>query len=571
MARFKSRPKPQTLSKMRRMLDFGNGSMGLEAAQGSMPLALVNPHIRGTGEKVNMMCFINSTLQLLAASKVCREHCKEATGPVAQILQHVNARDDTGTKKAMDNLLTHVPKRLFPIGNKGCAMEFMTWSVDKLGLGDVRSAVTRTVTEQKCLTCKAAKYSTSGNHGYDDATCEVTVKGDITKRPLARRYNVRVQQCWENNCPSTHVAGPGNRVQFREILYYGTVVIFRWGTHNDAVCLQKQIGLLTADRLFSDFQVIQYRLCAYTVFYNDSKHYKTFRFENEALYCCDDCRITEVAHDFSKPVGQCVMALYERGICEYGSSLPTMPCGARHLEFSRNENPKRKWVKVHGDGFCWIYAFLVAISLLSQEDFPKGDLGFECAPSKQAISLSTSLAPCAFFPDARFSAPQFVNGKYSASGTEGGHSQFRRLFARIRPKFRFFVLDPTHTWIRYAAFLGGVHHELPDEIMRLFGPADPPCAHVLEYDASAPQLKMVFAADEVDHDANNILCLNTDVVVCWATENHFNALSPGSPADPEVTRLFPLLLDEPSRVPELFPLEEPDAASSFSDGLGIMN
>jgi hypothetical protein len=448
-------------------------------------------------------------------------------------------------------------------------MEFMTWSVDKLGLGRERTAVTRTVTEQICLTCNAVTHTTSGNYGYNDATCEVTVKDDITGGDFAQTHNVREQDCWQSNCDSKRLGAAPNRVRFRETCYYGTVVIFRWGTLNRAVRLQKQVMLNTVNRYFTKLQRVKYRLRAYTVFFNDSEHYKTFRFENENLYCCDDSRISQVSHDFSKPVGQCVMALYERSICAYIPFLSAMPACPRRPALPRNDGQSRKWVKVHGDGFCWIYAFLVAVTLLCQQDFPNGDSG-SGAPSQRAIQLSRALAPYAFRQDIQFRIPQFDNDRCTGPGTYGGHHHFTRLLARIRPSFRFFVLDPTHKWIRYAAFLEGAY-TFADEIMRLFEPATSPHSHILEHKTGVPQLKMVFSAEDHTSEGNTILCLNTDVVICWAREDHFNALSPGSRADAAVTRFVKSLAQQPSRVPELFPLNECDNNISWSDGFGIVN
>ena len=563
----KPRARFRTLSVSK--LDFGHASKGLRRVPIKMPLALANPHKRATGQKVTMMCYINATLQLLAASKVCSEHSAHAKGPIAKILQCLHSCDDLRTKQAMDDLLAHLPKRLFPTGQKGCAMEFMTWSVNNLGLGSVPSAVTRTVTEQKCHRCKTEKYTTTQSYGYNDATCEVTVKGNITSGDLAQRYDYRTQQCWDSNCPSTRLGVAANRVRFRENLYYGTVVVFRWGAHNHAVRLQKQVPLMTANRNFTKWQKAQYRLRAYTVFSNEGDHYKTFVFKNEILYCCDDSRIYRVSHDFSNPVGLCVLALYERGVGAYSSFLSAMPARPSRPALPRTENQPRTWIKVHGDGFCWIYAFLVAVTLLCQQDFPKGDNG-RLPPSPRAIQLSNSVAPYAFSPDFQLKLPKFVNGILHDPGTYGGHRHFRRLLARIRPSFRFFVLDPTHTWIRYAAISEG-QRDLPDEIMCLFKRAQAPCSHILEHDPDASQIKMVFAADRVDRNGKNIICKNTDVVVCWAHSSHFNALSPGSRADPSVTRFVNTLTEEPSRVPDEFPLNECDDETRYSDQFYIVD
>ena len=557
--RSRTKAGPPSISK----LDFGNETKGLRTSAASIPLALANPHISATGQMLNMVCYINSTLQLLAASNVCRARCTQATGPIAKVLQCIHACDDMSTKTAMDDLLCRLPKNKFPSGEKGCAMEFMTWSVNNLGLREVRSAVTRTVTEQICLTCNASNYTISNNDGFIDGTCEVTVKGNITDNNLAQSYDIRTQQCWLSNCHSMQLRDRPNQVRFREILYYGTVVIFRWGSHDNVVRLQKQMMLQTANRDLTESQRVQYRLRAYTLFFNDNEHYKTFRFANERLYCCDDSRISQVSHDFSQPVGQCVMALYERRMYAHVPFLSAMPA------LSSNHDQSREWVKVHGDGFCWIYAFLVGITMLCQDDFPNGNSGCG-APSPRAVQLSRLLAPYAFHQDEQFRIPRFVTGRCSVPGTYGGHHHFRRLLARIRPTFRFFVLDATHKWIRYAAFLEGAH-PFPVEIMRLFTPALSPYSHIFEHDTRVPQLKLVFSAEDLTSDGNSILCLNTDVVICWATDDHFNALSPGSRADPVVTRFLELLVDEPSRIAELFPLEDSVNKITWDNGLGIVD
>ena len=82
---------------------------------------------------------------------------------------------------------------------------------------------------------------------------------------------------------------------------------------------------------------------------------------------------------------------------------------------------------------------------------------------------------------------------------------------------------------------------------------------------------MVFAADRVDRNGKNIICKNTDVVVCWAHSSHFNALSPGSRADPSVTRFVNTLTEEPSHVPDEFPLNECDDETHYSDQFYIVD
>lgn len=593
------------------------------------PLPLSNSHIYAPGKQATLLCYINSTLQLLESSKVCLEYCKHENGKVAQMLQCLHARDSLGTKKAMDTLISHLDKDKFPVGQTGCAMEFMSWCVQELGLNNIRPAVTRIVTEQICMTCKAVKFSTSDNNGYDDAMCEVNLIGDVAEAGVDQDYNVRRQQCWQNNVHKKKLCPSQNQMRFREIHYYGTVVIFRWGTHQkNPVCLQRQIRLITANATFTDSRVCTYCLRAYTVFYQKNKHYKTFRFVNGLLYCCDDSSIRVTHCDFSKPVGRCVMAIYDRAnfdnnasvpviatcakkvpigsgerfvsknICSqvfsktstkspFKDSLPNLPKCARKLVFhndntslsaplknakkttwSSEHNFARKWVCVHGDGFCWIYAFLVAIGALHQGDFPNGDYGFGCSPSEKAIRLSKALAPLAFAPERYEGPPRFEHGNYVAYGTEGGHRHFCRLFARIRPSFRFFVLDQNHVRIKYAALLE-VEHTLPNEIMKLFGPAPLPCAHVLEYasDGAAP-LKLIFSAERYPRQeagVASILCQETDVVVCWANAKHFNALSPGSNVDPNVARLLKALTERPTGVAELFPLEEPEDKSDYDN------
>ena len=638
----------RTTSTMKRHQNSGYGSKGLGGPSLPMPLPLGNPHICVTGKLVKRVCYINSTLQLLAASTICVECCKRVNGPVPRMLRYLHARDSVGAKTTMDVLISCLPERLFSIGNNGCAMEFMTWCIKELQLNSVSHAVTRTITEQICLTCHATKLTKSGNNGYDDASCEVNLTGDVDdladevgKSNAKLCYRVRQQLCWQGNVHTMQVDSARNEVRFRDIHYYGTVVIFRWGNRQQhAVRLKKELGLMTANPTFTKLQCLQYRLRAYTVFFPRYKHYKTFRFENGILYCCDDSHISQVTHDFCKPVGRCVMAIYDRDNSGKNSSAastsarklkvsndgdnsvwnnspPTLPMSARKLNFVndgdnavRNCGPsalpasaskaklakcddyfdKNTWpptlstgaskpslfsrnhsartsIRVHGDGFCWIYAFLVAIGGLHQEDFPNGDNGFGRAPSKLAIKWSTALAPHAFPPNHRCKMPQFVNGEYSDYGDEGGHTHFHRLFARIRPHFRFFVLDRCRVKIRFAALLKG-QHKLPNDIMRLFKPGYGTFDHVLEYhsDANRVKLKMVFSADERNNDGSSIFCQDTDVLVYWVNRKHFNALAPGSAPDRRVTKLLRVLNENPGCVPDMFPLHEwIDDSSSDTD------
>ena len=111
----------------------------------------------------------------------------------------------------------------------------------------------------------------------------------------------------------------------------------------------------------------------------------------------------------------------------------------------------RQWTKVHGDGFCWIYAFLVATGFLTEIDFPHGDSG-SCPPSPKASKLSHALAPHAFENPVCLVMPRFESGSLDTFGTYGGAPQFMQLLKQIQPRFRFFVLDQTRTWIKFAAF-----------------------------------------------------------------------------------------------------------------------
>ena len=114
-------------------------------------------------------------------------------------------------------------------------------------------------------------------------------------------------------------------------------------------------------------------------------------------------------------------------------------------------------------------------------------------------------------------------------------------------------------------------HDLPDEIMCLFKRAQTPCSHILEHDPDASEIKIVFVANGVDDDDKNTICKNTDVIVCWSHTCHFNELSPGSRADPLVTRFVNTLVKEPSRVPNVFPLNECDDETHYSDQFYIVD
>ena len=237
----------------------------------------------------------------------------------------------------------------------------------------------------------------------------------------------------------------------------------------------------------------------------------------------------------------------------------------------------RTWTKVHGDGFCWLYAFLVGAGVLTRHDFPNGDAG-QHPPSEKAVQLSRALAPHAF----RISShcvPQFVNGRLRTSGTYGGHGHFENLLSRIQPSCRFFVLDETRAWIKCAIICKTNQSQLHSnehqsrrpqqsrgiEILSLCRRS----GNVMRYDYDGPsvsaRIKFLFAGDAAVANDDYVVCNDTDVVICWASTNHFNALSAALPPDQAIQKFLSIAVNYPHRIAELYPESDSDSSTGNDD------
>ena len=390
--------------------------------------------------------------------------------------------------------------------------------------------------------------------------CEVTVHGDNFAGLYKNAFASRNQHCWRGNkCPSSTKREP-NRVCFRETRIHGELVIYRWQASGN-VLLQNRVYLTTAGGTLRKVQQREYRLCGFTVFHNCNKHYTTHSFVYGKHYICDDAKIRASRHDFAKVVQGCVMAIYERceniDICKGDTNLRSVVAvgitpdkllakksaayfssrlaSTTSVQRTAARN-RRKWIQVHGDGFCWVYAFLVAAGFLTQIDFPNGDNG-NSPPTGKAIELSRALAPHAFH-DPRFcSHPRFRGGNLFEVGTYGCVNNFFELMKKIKPAFRFFLLDETRTWIKFAA--GSNEPRRPQESLACepLNRTNPEInlssqsannGPFWRYDYEHTQrIQFIQLAADIPTAGAYVLCKNTDVVTCWASSDHFNALSPG--------------------------------------------
>ena len=144
--------------------------------------------------------------------------------------------------------------------------------------------------------------------------------------------------------------------------------------------------------------VIKYRLCGFTVFESSTRHYITYRYVLGKLYCCDDYDIYTSNHmlTFSTADKRCVMVIYEM-VDVNNEVVRAQDVSKRHSKCSHKDSVDKRgnrhvpipslisttvtmsvkpsaltgnglphhWTAVHGDGFCWIYAFLVAVGILN--------------------------------------------------------------------------------------------------------------------------------------------------------------------------------------------------------------
>ena len=236
----------------------------------------------------------------------------------------------------------------------------------------------------------------------------------------------------------------------------------------------------------------------------------------------------------------------------------------------RSQNDRiYRWTQVHGDGFCWVYAFLIATGLLKDDDFPNGDNGRN-PPSDKAIKASRALAPYAF-TDSPCNFPKFKNGIRTEMGTYGGYCHFKNMLNRMRPGFRFFVLDKTRQWIDCAivARHDKIHQtgsspkqitvaeretKITDLCVNTRGFPNLLCYEYEYWSGNAgPRVKLIFDQTVVRLDGKWVKYHPSDAVIYWASDNHFNALARVDPPDKTAEVFVQTALDEPQKNATLFP------------------
>ena len=340
-------------------------------------------------------------------------------------------------------------------------------------------------------------------------------------------------------------------------------MIYRWAHGSGPICLQNIIDLTakaSSDRV--QWEHCKYRLCGFTVFHDLINHYTTYRFILGQQYHCNDNHVSLSCHSltFGKNVNEhCVMAVYEKiGVVSHSLGY----------ERIRSTSYDRLWTAVHGDGFCWIYAFLVSTGLLNGEDFPHGNDAVG-PPSCTATELANAIVSYAFLDGTPFTKPKYGDKNISTMGTFGGAPHFINLLERIRPACRFFILDGTHTYIRRAFILkdgytnDAVMHSQQDFIPTAHGVnlrslcerRGGDSEHLLEYDrqyGDMPQLKLSRSPNNGMRNDEYVLLRDTDAVVCWQSTVHFNALSRPQP-DPTVKLFVNTIMNCPEQVDDLFP------------------
>ena len=592
-------------SKLRKRLTFssseGEDIQIFSKLSHDVPPRMHNPYNSVKHGSVWNMCYINAVLQLLASSDVCINQCNNnAKGSVANVLSSMRA-GLLFSESNMDCLLSHDvfrgDKRKFIIGEPNCAIEFMNWCVEEIQLHYNPRAITHTQIEQICTTCKRVSLVEVKGGPYDrgNGTCIVLASGNITDDT---EFDDRIQDCWGNNCPSVNSLSE-NVVRFREIRLHGEVVIYRW----NAPCVQLQLRkhiCLTVNTQCNNRKQRKYRLCGFTVFETLKRHYITYRYVLDKLYCCDDYDIYISNHmlAFSTADKRCVMAIYEM-IDVKNEAAESQVLSKRHSEFLSKVCPSKRrnrhvaipplmstrakpsvitgdglenhWTAVHGDGFCWIYAFLVAVGILKSSDFPHGN-ATSGPPSARAVKLSRAVAPFAFRTCDDIMFPEYENGKLESLGTFGGAPQFMRLLERIRPPFRFFILDHTHTWVKRALVVKEPrNNDVPlvfnhgTDLTSLYG-TFVSNTYAVDYASGhgAQPLQMVYDVTTTlpRHD-KYVVYDDTDVVICWESERHFNALSRPSP-ESATASFLDSILRSPELVPELFPLSN-DTTYAYRD------
>lgn len=184
-----------------------------------------------------------------------------------------------------------------------------------------------------------------------------------------------------------------------------------------------------------------------------------------------------------------------------------------------NSNPK-----VHGDGFCWAYAFLVAFGLLDSSDFPHGDAGSK-APSRKATNLALALATVAFSSD-NWNPPRFSSSGEPEQGTWGGVGTLLAAYIRLRPLGRLIFLGPEKKYIRTMYTPKTRQQVDPKQRLKDGWSAN---GSVGIYDCrcdlrSDDKIQLVTTGQPVSGRSENLR--NDDAVMYWAPEDvHWNALA----------------------------------------------
>ena len=565
-------------SKLRKCLEFSSPTQQNTCAsamsrvptlpvnsRSNMPPRMPNPYKRKHVPITNM-CYINSTLQLLASSNFCTHQCMNIEGPVAGIL--LSIWNGSCPQSKMDQLLAHSvfrgDNKLFTLGMENCAIEFMNWCVEQLKLNHNTSAITQTLVKQTCLSCKRTWFTSctaGGPRGLGNGSCILSVRGNITDHG---KIQLRVQGCRHQADCGSSIVSTQNMVQFQEMYMHGEVVIYRWAHGSGPICLQNIIDLTAkASGDYVQWQHCKYRLCGFTVFHDLINHYTTYRYISGHQYHCNDNQVSLSCHSltFGKNANEhCVMAVYEKiGVLSHSLGYERL----------RSASYGRRWTAVHGDGFCWIYSFLVSTGLLTGEDFPHGNEALE-PPSCTATKLANALVTYAFRHGTTFTKPKYGNKNISTMGTFGGASHFMNLLEIIRPACRFFILDESHTYIKQAFIVKEryVNDEANHDRRALSAPehgvnlrslcekrSGQTWEYLLEYDPEyvcMPQLKWSRSPSDEMRNDEYVLLRDTDAVICWESPVHFNALSRPDP-DPTVKLFLDTIVNFPEQVDVLFP------------------
>jgi len=355
------------------------------------PPRMPNPYNSVKHSRVWNVCYINSVLQLLASSDACINQCNNVKGVVTNLLSSIRA--GMCSISDMDCLFSQDifqgGKKMFKLGEPNCAIEFMNWCVEEIQLNSNPTAITQTLIQQQCTTCKrtCVVKVKGGPYGRGNGSCLELVSGKAITD--CSEFDDRIQDCWRNDCPSANSLSR-NLVRFREIRLHGEVVIYYWNAPCLQLQLQKYLWLTVSAQRNTKRR--KYRLCGFTVFESSTRHYITYRYVSDKLYCCNDydIRISNHTLTFSTADKRCVMVIYEM-VDVNNEVVRAQDVSKRHSKCSHKDSVDKRgnrhvpipslisttvttsvkpsaltgdglphhWTAVHGDGFCWIYAFLV--------------------------------------------------------------------------------------------------------------------------------------------------------------------------------------------------------------------